>query len=304
MARDKLITVRIEGEKREAFNNLAKSQNTDTASLLYDFINQCLDGKIDIKLVTGKGNRIDNQIDSDRIDKLEATTQEIDNRLDTIAKKLNDWVFSFDDRLNDCGRELSEKMISLEHRLKTLSIQLDSQKDRQGETPDMEPLIKEALRLDHLDDQSLIDAIESRIEDTEIDESDYESVPSPFPTIGENPDMEPLITVETADDTVETVIETVESVYTVESDSIDEPVTGSIGPVRGETDSIEPVRGEAVTIGDKPWYTIDDLLDCHYPGWPETKEGLRKKAKREHWPKRTRRGSKGNPYEYQAVLPD
>jgi hypothetical protein len=54
----------------------------------------------------------------------------------------------------------------------------------------------------------------------------------------------------------------------------------------------------------KPWYTIDDLLDCHYSGWPETKEGLRKKAKREHWPKRTRRGSKGNPYEYQAVLPE
>ena len=31
MARDKLITIRIEGEKRDAFNQLAKSQNTDTA---------------------------------------------------------------------------------------------------------------------------------------------------------------------------------------------------------------------------------------------------------------------------------
>jgi hypothetical protein len=120
MARDKLITIRIEGEKRQAFGELAKSQNTDTASLLYDFISQCLDGRIDIKLVTGKGNRLDkldNRIDSDRLDKLETDTQEIDNRLDTIAKKLNDWVFSFDDRLNDCGRELSDKMISLEHRL-------------------------------------------------------------------------------------------------------------------------------------------------------------------------------------------
>jgi hypothetical protein len=140
MARDKLITIRIEGEKRQAFGDLAKSQNTDTASLLYDFISGCLDGTIDISLVTGKKQWIDkigNRIDSERIDKLEATTQEIDNRLDSIAKKLTDWVIAFDDRLNDCVRELSEKMISLEHRLKTLSIQLDIQQDRQGETPDM-----------------------------------------------------------------------------------------------------------------------------------------------------------------------
>nr|NCS80066.1 hypothetical protein [Microcystis aeruginosa K13-07] len=112
MARDKLITVRIEGEKREAFNQLAKSQNTDTASLLYDFISGCLDGTIDIKLVTGKKqwiDKIDNQLDTNRLDKLEATTQEIDNQLDTIAKKLADYVEAFDDRLNDCDQGLSNK---------------------------------------------------------------------------------------------------------------------------------------------------------------------------------------------------
>jgi uncharacterized phage infection (PIP) family protein YhgE len=273
MARDKLITIRIEGEKREAFNQLAKSQNTDTASLLYDFINQCLDGRIDISLVTGKKqwiDKIDNQLDTNRLDKLEATTQRIDNRLDTIAKRLDDWIEAIDDRLSDCDRELSEKITSLEHRLNALSIQLNSQEIDRIDTDsqqidDMEPLTTKALKLDHLDVQGLIDAIERQIEDTEIDESDYEDEPdtSPLP-----PNQE---TVETAD--------------TVEPDL-----------------TVEPVTGEAVTI--KPWYTIDDLLDCHYPGWPETKEGLRKKAKREHWPKRTRRGSKGNPYEYQAVLPD
>jgi hypothetical protein len=128
MARDKLITIRIEGEKRQAFGDLAKSQNTDTASLLYDFINQCLDGEIDIKLVTGKGNRIDNQLDTNRLDKLETDRQEIDNRLDTIAKKLTDWVEAIDNRLNDCDQGLSEKIFSLEHRLNALAIQLDSQK--------------------------------------------------------------------------------------------------------------------------------------------------------------------------------
>jgi Asp-tRNA(Asn)/Glu-tRNA(Gln) amidotransferase C subunit len=131
----------------------------------------------------------------------------------------------------------------------------------------------------------------------------------------ENPDIEPVATVETVY-TVETAIESVEAVTdTVEAvtdtvESVDETDTSPL-PNQETVETadtvepdltVEPVTGEAVTI--KPWYTIDDLLDCHYPGWPETKEGLRKKAKREHWPKRTRRGSKGNPYEYQAVLPD
>ena len=125
MARDKLITVRIEGEKRDAFNQLAKSQNTDTASLLYDFINQCLAGTIDIGIVTGKKQRIDS-IDTDRIDNLETTTQRLDERLGIITKKLDDWIEAIDDRLSDCDQGLSEKIFSLDHRLKALSMQLDS----------------------------------------------------------------------------------------------------------------------------------------------------------------------------------
>jgi hypothetical protein len=176
MARDKLITIRIEGEKREAFNQLAKSQNTDTASLLYDFINQCLSGTLDIKLVTGKKqwiDKIDNQLDTNRLDKLEATTQRIDNQLDTIAKKLADYVEAFDDRLNDCDQVLSEKIISLEHRINALSSQLDSQKDSQEidtdsqEIDDMEPLLRlqrEASIADHSPDEPVRPAIEPAIE--------------------------------------------------------------------------------------------------------------------------------------------
>jgi hypothetical protein len=125
MARNKLITIRIEGEKRDAFNQLAKSQNTDTASLLYDFINQCLDGAIDIGIVTGKKQRIDS-IDTDRIDKLETTSQRLDERLGIITKKLDDWIEVINDRLSDCDQGLSEKIFSLDHRLKALSMQLDS----------------------------------------------------------------------------------------------------------------------------------------------------------------------------------
>jgi hypothetical protein len=196
MARDKLITIRIEGEKREAFNQLAKSQNTDTASLLYDFINQCLSGTLDIKLVTGKKqwiDKIDNQLDTNRLDKLEATTQEIDNQLDTIAKKLADYVEAFDSRLNDCDQGLSEKIISLEHRLNALAIQLDSQ------------------QIDRIDTDSQKDRQ------------------------GENPDIEPVATVETAD--------------TVESDSTIEPDKGAIGPVgMNATDAAKYLKTKKVKV--------------------------------------------------------
>lgn len=231
MARDKLITIRIEGEKRQAFGELAKSQNTDTASLLYDFISGCLDGRIDIKLVTGKGNRIDkidNQIDSDRLDKLETTTQRLDNRLDTIAKKLSDWIEAFGDRLNDCDRELSNKMISLEHRLNTLASQLDSQQidsidtdsqkdrqgDRQAENPDIEPV----ATVEIADKVESVDNVESVTD-----------------------------TVESVTDTVEAVDDTVESATMEPNSSINEPVTGSIGPVPGDSDSIEPGKGTGMT---------------------------------------------------------
>jgi hypothetical protein len=244
MARDKLITIRIEGDKRDAFNQLAKSQNTDTASLLYDFINQCLSGTLDIKLVTGKGNRLDNQLDDDRLDKLEATTQRIDridiaiqrldNRIDGIetitqrlAKRLDDWIEAIDDRLTDCDQVLSEKIITLEHRLNALSSQLDSQQDSQKDSQqidDMELLTTKALRLDFMDDQKLIDYIESQIEDTEIDESDHESVTSPLP-----PNQE----------TVETKTTTIE------------PDKGAISPVPGDSDPIESVSNRQGLTNDQ-----------------------------------------------------
>lgn len=210
MARDKLITIRIESEKREAFKELAKSQNTDTASLLYDFISQCLDGRIDIGIVTGKGNRIDkidNQIGSDRIDKLEATTQEIGERVGSIAKKLNDWVEAFDSRLNDCEKGLSNKITSLEHRLNALSIQLDSQ----GENPDMGTVatVETADSVETVDTVEIADKVES------VDETDTSPLPNQ---------------------------------ETVETDSINEPDTGSIGPVPGEGNSIKTEKDEAVNI--------------------------------------------------------
>jgi hypothetical protein len=171
MARDKLITIRIEGEKREAFNQLAKSQNTDTASLLYDFISGCLDGRIDISLVTGKGNRLDNQLDDDRLNKIDNRIDGIETTTQRLAKRLDDWIEAFDDRLNDCDQGLSNKITSLEHRLNALSIQLDSQQDsqldRQQENPDMGTVATVEAAIEKV--EAVTDTVETAIDTVESD---------------------------------------------------------------------------------------------------------------------------------------
>jgi len=223
MARDKLITIRIEGEKREAFNQLAKSQNTDTASLLYDFINQCLSGTLDISLVTGKGNWIDNQLDSDRIDKLETATQEIDNRLGKLSKKLDDWIEAFGDRLTDCERELSDKITSLEHRLNALARRLDRQK--------IDSEIG-SIDTDSQKDSQQIDDMEYLLKR----ERECSIATSPLP-----PNQE---TVETADN-----VETANKVESVEPDSIDEPVKEAIESVgMNATDAAKYLKTKKVKV--------------------------------------------------------
>jgi hypothetical protein len=105
--------------------------------------------------------------------------------------------------VTDCDQVLSNKITSLEHRLNALSIQLDSQQDSQqldridtdsqGDSQG-EPLIKEALKLDYLNDQSLVDAIETQIEDTEIDETAYKDEPDKGaigPVTGDSSKIEP-----------------------------------------------------------------------------------------------------------------
>ena len=233
MARDKLITIRIEGEKREAFNNLAKSQNTDTASLLYDFISGCLGGKIDISLVTGKGNRldkIDNQLDTNRLDKLETDTQRIDHWIGALSERVNDWILRSDRRLTDCDRELSEKMISLEHRLNALAIQLDSQQDRQEidtdsqRIDDMEPLLKRER-------ESSIAAPLPTGEPSH-DEPDQPAIETVTPEVSPSPPSPP------------DAIESLPTVESVEPISTIEPGTDAIETVPGDSDSIgEPCKG-------------------------------------------------------------
>jgi hypothetical protein len=197
MARDKLITVRIEGEKRQAFGDLAKSQNTDTASLLYDFISGCLDGTIDISLVTGKKqwiDKIDNQLDSERIDKLETATQEIGERLDNWI-----WVSerSLENNLNSLRDQVNALAIQL-NRQQIDRIDTDSQKDSQ-----------------QIDDMGTVATVETA-----------DTVESVYDNVETADTVESVYKVEIADK--------VESVYEPDKGAIG-PVRGdSIEPVTGE----------------------------------------------------------------------
>ena len=284
MARDKLITIRIEGEKREAFNQLAKSQNTDTASLLYDFISGCLDGTLDIKLVTGKGNRLDNQIDSERIDKLETTTQKIDERLGITSKKLNDWILAFDDRLTDSDRGLSEKITSLEDRLNALAIQLNSQR--------IDAIIdsqKDSQQIDRIDNR--IDTDSQRIADMEplLKRERESSIASPIPT-GEpspmnkpgeggnanTPEVPPSPPSPPALDAIASIDGTVEDADTVETAnepvSTVETVTDAIETVTGEPDSTVETGEDAIKLTNKEKAAILGIHASNLTKWIKNQE--------------------------------
>ena len=123
MARDKLITVRIEEEKREAFKQWADSRNQDASSLLYDFIDACLDERIDESILSRSSNptqqldnrianleenlkELDKQLDEKSLSQDSNETQQLDNRIANLEEKLKDLDKRIDDAIDD---SLSER---------------------------------------------------------------------------------------------------------------------------------------------------------------------------------------------------
>jgi hypothetical protein len=94
MAKDKLITVRIEDELREEFKKWCEVRGLDVSVFLYDVIRRCLDGKLDESIVTGyqlDSEQLDNKLDklsSDIDGKLSKLSNEIDNRIDKAIAPL------------------------------------------------------------------------------------------------------------------------------------------------------------------------------------------------------------------------
>jgi hypothetical protein len=105
MGRDKLITVRIEQDLRDAFNRWTKDKGTDASSVLYDFIKRCLDGSIDANLATGKTiiGLDDSRLDAIIENRLSGVREELDTLSATVAN-LDRTVGELFDRQNHAGQ--------------------------------------------------------------------------------------------------------------------------------------------------------------------------------------------------------
>lgn len=79
MARDKLITIRVEADVREAFNNWCEARNIDCSRFLYDVVKACLAERIDERILdTQKQHEYPDQ----RIDALEERIANLEKRID------------------------------------------------------------------------------------------------------------------------------------------------------------------------------------------------------------------------------
>jgi hypothetical protein len=90
MKRDKLLTIRIDEEKRKAFNSWCKEQNYSCSKFLSDIIEACLDNRIDKSILTeisvsSQSRDIKRQQQLDKLlDKLEQISQRV-SKLERFA---------------------------------------------------------------------------------------------------------------------------------------------------------------------------------------------------------------------------
>ncbi|MGK7958200.1 MAG: helix-turn-helix domain-containing protein [Crocosphaera sp.] len=100
MNKNKLITVRIEAEKRDQFKKWVKKQKLDVSEFLTIVIEACLDGRIDENLITN----LNPQSDSTCIDKLNnrisELTNNLDKRIDKIEEQVNELVTRLDNNID------------------------------------------------------------------------------------------------------------------------------------------------------------------------------------------------------------
>ncbi len=100
MNKNKLITVRIEAEKRDQFKEWVKEQNLDVSEFLTAVIEACLDGQLDKNLIPN----LNPQSDSICIDKLDnrisELTNNLDKRIDKIEEQVNKLITKLDSNID------------------------------------------------------------------------------------------------------------------------------------------------------------------------------------------------------------
>lgn len=110
MTKNKLITVRIESEKRENFTKWAKTRNIDASVFLYGVIEACIDGRVDEGILD---KRLDEQQLDDRIDERirqleDKLDKRIDNKLDNVVSEaVETAIASLRDELDELKKPLA-----------------------------------------------------------------------------------------------------------------------------------------------------------------------------------------------------
>lgn len=120
MAKDKLITIRIEDLKREAFKNWANSKKLDVSAFLHDVIDACLDGRIDEKIISS--NRLDStqgKILNDRLDIIEKRLASLTSQLDVYIDK------QLDVYCREIDKKIDERLVKYENEIERLRLEFN-----------------------------------------------------------------------------------------------------------------------------------------------------------------------------------
>lgn len=142
MSRDKLLTIRIEEEKRLAFNNWCEARDYSYSKFLYKVIEGCLSGRIDESIFSSEP--VDNDLASSLSDRMKHIEQLVTDR--SINLKVDDSVDEY--LANNLDKRIEESVT------KKLDINLDKKIDK------------------HLNDK-LDTAIADKIQNSECELSEY-----------------------------------------------------------------------------------------------------------------------------------
>lgn len=194
-------------------NLAAKQFLTDRLeSSLSSSLDDSLDGILDDRTKTLIESWVDGLLDERLDDAVKKSIGELTERLSRLESRLDD---SLDGRLDDMEQLLRlQREASIASPIPTIEETVET-----ADNVETDSLFKLALKLDHLDDQALIDVIESQLQDDDNEEN-YSRI--------------------------ETALEAIETV-TVDSDSSIETVEGAIEKTQSEIARLLGVHSSTVT---------------------------------------------------------
>ena len=189
-------------------------------------------------------------------------TDQLDAGLDdNLDNELDDKLKILTNRLDATEKSISKWILAFDDRIKDTDREM---KDR-SITLDHRIAAIEA-RLDESLDNSLDESLDNTLDDR-LDSSLYESYSEIFI---DRPD-------ESLDDSLDTKLD----------DDLDDSPDKSL-----DDTTIDKKHGQSIETAIKQWINLKEIIGQRRKDWPKSKEGLRRKAIREGWPRRDRENRK------------